>query len=179
MMSTAHNDLNTMPKPWREQRDKDGRRIAVVFESSKVQPGAPPGECWLVALDGSAYSMHALAMAIRLATESDVHVLDLIYVHPWLSKEAAEIELPLRGWAVTSDARAILDAREFGWRLHVLMGKPAPHIVGLADTLGSRGIVIGARGLTVTESLLLGSVAQRVIRAATRAVLVVRAPAAP
>ena len=56
------------------------------------------------------------------------------------------------------------------------MGEPAHSIVTLAKLLNSRGIVIGARGLSATEGLLLGSVAQQVIHAAQAAVLVVRTP---
>ena len=172
-------DPYTVPQPCREQRDADGRRIAVTFESHEGQRTAPAGEGWLVALDGSGHALHALAMAMRLSIESGARVLDLVNVQPWLSKEAAETELPQRGWAVCVEACALLDAHGLGWRLHVLMGEPAARIVEQADLLASRGIVIGARGLTATETLLLGSIAQQVIHAARGAVLVVRAPIPP
>ena len=58
------------------------------------------------------------------------------------------------------------------------MGEPAPCLVELIGSLGSRGIVVGARGLSAVEGLLLGSVAQQIIHKAQGAVLVVRAPAA-
>ena len=170
---------HTVPQPCREQRDADGRRISVTFESHEVQRPEPAGEGWLAALDGSGHALHALAMAMRLSIESGARVLDLVNVQPWLSKEAAEAGLPQRGWEVCVDACAMLDANGLGWRLHVLMGEPAARIVELADCLGSRGIVIGARGLTATETLLLGSVAQQVIHAARGALLVVRAPRPP
>ena len=172
-------DPYTVPQPCREQRDADGRRISVTFESRPGQPAVPAGDCWLVALDGSRHSLHALAQAMRLATKSGVPALDLVNVQPWLSKEAAEAELLRRGWAACVDACAMLDANRIGWRLHVLMGEPAARIVQLAETLGSCGIVIGARGLTATENLLLGSVARQVIHTVRGAVLVVRGPATP
>jgi len=165
------------PATFSEQRDEHGRRVTLSFESGTARPAAPPAGCWLVALDGSGYSLHALAAAMRLATESGVNTLDLATVHHWLSTEAAETELALRGWAATAAARAQLDAGGFGWRLHVLMGEPAVRIVELAGSLGSRGIVIGARGLSAVNSLLLGSVAQKVIHTTRAPVLVVRAPA--
>ena len=170
---------NTVPQPWREQRDADGRRISVTFESHEVQRTEPDGDGWLVALDGSGHALHALALAMRLSMESGARVLDLVNVQPWLSKEAAEAGLPQRGWAACADACAMLDANVLGWRLHVLMGEPAARIVEQAESLRSRGIVIGARGLTAIETLLLGSVAQQVIHAARGAVLVVRAPIPP
>ena len=92
------------------------------------------------------------------------------------SQRTVQGELALRGWATTAEARAQLDARGFGWRLHALMGEPAVRIVEQAERLDSLGIVIGARGLTATKALLLGSVAQQVIHTARGAVLVVRAP---
>ncbi len=171
--SAAH----AMPALWREQRDEDGRRVSVSFESQRVAPTQPAADGWLVALDGSSHSMHALTTAIGLASDSGTRMIDLVNVQPWLSKEAADAELARRGWAVGADACALLDATRLGWRLHVLMGEPAARIVEQAQALGSRVIVIGARGLTATESLLLGSVAQQVIHTAQGAVLVVRASA--
>ena len=147
--------------------------------SSPVRSAAPADDRWLVALDGSRHAIQALASAIRLANESGVREIDLVNVQPWLSKEAAEVELARRGYAAAQDACALLDAHGLRWRLHVLMGEPAARIVELAGTLGSRGIVIGARGLSATQALLLGSVAQEVIHTAGEAVLVVRAVRAP
>ena len=168
-----------MPTPVKSQRDDQGRLIALVFESSPSPVTGPTAERWLVAVDGSSHSIHALKNAARLATESGVRTLDLVNVQPWFSKEAAETELPRRGWAATADARALLDAQGFGWQLHVWMGVPAERISELAQALNSRGIAIGARGLTLDTQLLLGSVAQDVIHTAPCAVLVVRATEAP
>lgn len=172
-------DPDTALVPCREQRDADGRRILVTFESKRLPSNLPAGDGWLVALDGSGHALNALALAMRLVIESGARVLDMVNVQPWLSKEAAETELGQRGLAVAAEACAMLDANELGWRLHVLMGEPAACIVEQAESLRSRGIVIGARGLTATETLLLGSVAQQVIHAARGAVLVVRTPIPP
>lgn len=54
------------------------------------------------------------------------------------------------------------------------MGDAAEGIVALARELGSRGIAIGSRGLTAAESLLLGSVAYKVVHLSAVPVLVVR-----
>lgn len=170
----ASRETGIAPQPCREQRDADGRLVSVTFQSQAVQRPDKAGDDWLVALDGSEHALQALRAAMRLCTESGARVLDLVNVQPWMSREASEAELPRRGWAAAAKACAILDAHELGWRLHVLMGDPATGIVEQARSLGSRGIVIGARGLSATASLLLGSVAQRVIYSAGRSVLVVR-----
>lgn len=172
-------DADTGALPTGERRDEHGRRIALTFDSTLVRPIAPPTECWCVAIDGSRHSMDALSQAMQLAAESGVRTLDLGAVHHWLSSEAAETELACRGLATSADARALLDKSGFAWRLHVLMGEPAPRLVELIQALGSRGIVVGARGLSAVEGLLLGSVVQHIIHNAQGAVLVVRAPAAP
>lgn len=165
-----------MPQVCGEQHDADGRRIAVTLESAKDSSATLDGPIWLVALDGSVNALHALQEAMRLATESGVFMLDLVNVQPWLSKEAAESDLPRRGWEAAVNACAILDSYQIKWRLHVLMGQPAKRIVELGEKLASRGTVIGARGLTLVETVLLGSVALQVIQTVRGAVLVVRAP---
>ena len=167
-------EFGAVPKPVSEERDDIGRLIAATFEIGPPAPDAGSGNRWLVAVDGSDHSLRAVAQAARLASEPRERAgIDLINVQPWLSKEAAETELPQRGWAATARARALLDAAGVSWRVHVVMGEAAPHIVRLADALGSRGIIMGSHGLTA-QTLLLGSVAYKVIHMATVPVLVVR-----
>lgn len=165
---------DSAPQPYHRQRDADGRLVAVTFRSQATSCPDTPDDDWLVALDGSEHALRALSAAMRLSMESGKRVLDLVNVQPWLSREAAESELPRRGWAAARQACARLDEGALGWRLHVLMGEPAAGIVEQARRLGSRGVVVGARGLSATASLLLGSVAQQVIYSAARSVLVVR-----
>ncbi|MDO8279031.1 MAG: universal stress protein [Burkholderiaceae bacterium] len=54
------------------------------------------------------------------------------------------------------------------------MGEAAEEIVALAQQLGSRGIALGSRGLTATESLFLGSIAYKVVPLAKVPVLIGR-----
>lgn len=156
-----------------ERRDDLGRLVAVSWHGDGSGEVSGPAR-WLVAVDGSACSLRAVSMAAGLVTPEPGAGVDLVHVQPWLNKEAAETELPRRGWQATAQARQLLDAASVPWRLHVLMGEGAPEIASLADALGSRGIAIGSRGLTATESLLLGSVAYRVVHLARQPVLIVR-----
>jgi len=170
---TPATNSGAVPTPVSEERDNIGRLIAATFETGRLQPDAGSG--WLVAVDGSDHSLRAVAQAARLVSESRERAsIDLVNVQPWLGKEAAETELPRRGWAATAPARALLDAAGMPWRVHAVMGEAAPQIVRLAEALGSRGILIGARGLTSAEALLLGSVTYKVIHTATVSVLVTR-----
>ena len=159
-------------------RDSDGRLIGLTLTSTPLPVTVPSSSCWLVALDGSDHALQALTQAMRLAKESGVPALDLVSAQPWLSTEASEIHLADYGWSVAQAACAVLDANGIGWRLHVRMGPAAEGIVQQAAALGSKGIVIGARGLNSAENLLLGSVAQSVIQAAHGMVLVVRSNSA-
>ena len=164
---------DTVPVPALERRDDMGRLIAVSFHGAGATDDSGSAR-WLVAVDGSACSLRAVAMVAGLAAPEQGAGVDLVHVQPWLNKEAAETELPRRGWAASAQARQLLDAASVPWRVHVVMGVGAPEITNLADALGSRGIAIGSRGLTATASLLLGSVAYQVVHLARLPVLIVR-----
>ena len=94
-------------------------------------------------------------------------------MQPWLSKEAAGAELAHRALEATAQARALLDTKGLPWRLHVAMGDPAERILEEAVRLNAIGIVIGNRGLNTVESLLLVSVAHKVMHLARLPVMVV------
>ena len=165
--------LGVMPAPAFERRDDMGRLVAVTWNGAGVSDDTGSAR-WLVAVDGSACSLRAVAMAAGLVALEQGAAVDLVHVHPWLNKEAAETELARRGWVATALARQRLDAASVRWRLHVVMGEGAPEIAGLADALGSCGIALGSHGLTAAESVLLGSVTYKVVHQAKAPVLIVR-----
>ena len=168
-------DPGVVPTLVSEERDDMGRLVAATFETGPAYSNGASDHGWLVAVDDSDHSLRAVAQAALLACELRERAgMDLINVQPWLGKEAAETQLPQRGWAATTRARALLDAAGVPWRLHVVMGEAAPQIVRVAEAQGSRGIIIGAHGQTAAQSLLLGSVAYKVVHSATVSVLVAR-----
>ena len=162
-----------MPVPVFEQRDDIGRVVSVTWQGMDAVE-ATRSDRWLVAVDGSAGSLRAVEMVASMAAVEQGAGVDLVHVQSWLNKEAAETELARRGWAATAQARQALDAAGVSWRLMSLRGEEAPEIVHLAEALGSRGIAIGSRGLTAAESVLLGSVAYKVVHLAKSSVLLVR-----
>ena len=166
----------TMPAPAIERRDDIGRLVTVTWDPSGRR-AARGNNSWLVAVDGSECSLRAVAMAARLAELGHDGEVDIVHVQPWLMKEAAEAELARRGWAATAQARQMLDATSVRWRLHVEMGEAASQIVALAEApglAGINGIVIGSRGRSMAESLMLGSVADEVVHQAKVPVMIVR-----
>lgn len=162
-----------VPLPVRSTHDEHGRLVAASW-GSVPEGGAGQGSTWLVAVDGSEGALRAADMAARLVAAEAFAGVDLVHVLPWLTKEAAQAELPRRGWQASATARALMDEAGVSWRLHVRMGEPAEQIVALSQELGSRGIAVGSHGLGATESLLLGSVADKLVHLGTVPVLVVR-----
>lgn len=165
---------NALPSPVLERRDDIGRLVAATWHGVGAGADSAAAARWLVAIDGSDCSLRTLATAVDLVMLGNDREIDLVNVQPWLVKEAAETELPRRGWAATAQARGLLDAASIRWRLNVVLGEAAPGIIGMADALSSRAIAIGSHGLTATESLLLGSVAYKVLQLAKLPVLIVR-----
>ena len=163
-----------IPAPDRTARDELGRLVAASWGAQPDNHTGRASRRWLVAVDGSEGSLRAAAMAARLIAAQARAEVDLVHVHPWLVKEAAEVELARRGWHATAAARALMDEAGIAWRLHVRMGEAAEEIVALAQELGSQGIAIGSHGLTATESLFLGSVAYKVVHLGKVPVLIVR-----
>jgi nucleotide-binding universal stress UspA family protein len=153
-------------------RDSDGRLVSLSIDCEK--PISMVGDnIWLVAIDGSSHSLCAATQAVYFGLMKNCSI-HLINVQSWLSKEAAESELRQRGWDATTKARELLDENGIPWRLHIVMGEPVESIIALSERLGCRGIIIGSKGLTSTEALLLGSVAYQTIHNSKVSVLVAR-----
>ena len=134
----------------------------------------------LVALDGSEYSRHALPAAIEVAKRFDSEVF-VLHVHEEGRGRASSNPLETADDAARLVADAVQAVRGAGvpGRGHVsdLFGEHVGNgIVETASAQGSDLIVMGSRGLSGVESLVLGSVTQKVMHQAHTAVLVVRAP---
>lgn len=151
-----------LPAPASCQHDADGRLVGLVFDSAPPLPAHVTNR-WLVAVDSSDSALRAVAHAAGQGGAMTACVLHLVNVQPWFSVEAVEAELAQRAWLATARARALLDANSQPWRLHVVMGEAAEQIIALTERLDCSGIVIGSRGLSVTESLLLGSVTYKLM----------------
>lgn len=154
------------------RRDADGRLVRLELAGSSGK-GEAAGPAWLIAIDGSTQANRAVAEALRLAAEMTSCTLHLVHVEHWMSKEAAETELLVRGERACRDAIHQLEAAGHHWRLHLALGQAAETIVAIASELGCRGIMLGSRGLGAPSSLLLGSVSSNVIRHSPVPVLVV------
>ncbi|NMB79738.1 MAG: universal stress protein [Methanomicrobiales archaeon] len=134
----------------------------------------------LVATDGSDRNRAAVDEALRLGREcgSEVHAIFVI--------ESSTIESAVSG-GVTGDALALMQSeaatalarvktKAEGVKLEtvILEGKPAAGILDYAKEQNVDLIVVGTQGKKGIERLLLGSVAENIIRSAPCRVLVVK-----
>jgi nucleotide-binding universal stress UspA family protein len=130
----------------------------------------------LVAVDGSEPSLHALQEAFKLSTSW----VTVVAVSPFYEGDLRLLGVPrsdrlIREPCDTALARAQELAEEAGALIRPLCehGVPDERIVKLAE-LGSRDlIVMGAKGHSVLENLLVGSVTRRVIGFTSKDILVV------
>ncbi|WP_322025536.1 universal stress protein [Burkholderia sp. BCC1977] len=152
----------------------------------------------LVALDGSDTSSRALDAALTLASETGarltpVYVVDFLVpaydpygYDPSILVDAFREE----GLRVTEDAARRMKARDVAGTPQISNVAPAgedvaQRIVGFAGEIGADLIVIGTHGRRGFRRLVLGSVAERVLRHATCPVLMIpasgasKAPAEP
>lgn len=140
----------------------------------------------VVAFDFSNSSRDALARALSLAARAPFHVLHIVCV---IEPHAGVPAVALTGkvdfayaekvQAAIADIvgqelrRAKTDDRVHFF-VHARIGKAADEILMAAREVGADLIIIGTKGLTGVERLVLGSVAEKVVREAGCAVEVAR-----
>ena len=140
----------------------------------------------LVPVDFSAYSERALEYAIGLAGRlgASLHLLHVVEDPIATGFWGGEMVIPnlteLREELVHGAERQLVSSREAAERAGVSVvstvqvGLPAITIVDHAKSLGVDLIVMGTHGRTGMAHLLMGSVAERVLRASTTPLLIVR-----
>jgi nucleotide-binding universal stress UspA family protein len=143
----------------------------------------------ILATDGSDHAAAALALAERLPLPTAAHVTAVSVVRPYaplptmmpvdamtLEPAVLEVREQQQQEAQTFAAGAAARLREGGRAAAeaVALGDPAEEIALLAESAGADLIIAGARGVSAIESLLLGSVADRLLTRAHCSVLIAR-----
>jgi nucleotide-binding universal stress UspA family protein len=134
----------------------------------------------LVAIDASDYSRQALPAALEVAKKFDGEVFVLhVSEHDRGRAAAFTMESPAEATRLVADA--VKAARDAGLtaagEVHDrAVGHVAVDVVETARTTRSDLIVMGTRGLSDVQGLLLGSVTHKVMQLAHTAVLVIGAP---
>lgn len=136
-------------------------------------------ECIVYATDGSDHARKALVYARDLAK---LHNAKLFVVHVYsrvsdfLDYKEYDTILGHRiaaGDKIIEEAGKELEVAGLKFQTELLEGPVAEAIMNVAETRDADLIVLGARGMSSLEGLLLGSVSQKVIHHATCPVLVV------
>lgn len=128
----------------------------------------------VIAVDGSENSLEAVRYGAKLATANSDIRLHLLNVQPPLPSAASSFVTQdvvrsfhqEEGDKCLKPARALLDEMKLGYESHVAVGNSAEAIVAYSREKNCASIVMGTRGLSALPSLLLGSVATRVLHLA-------------
>ncbi len=132
----------------------------------------------LVPVDFSEQSINAIAEAIELA--GDAKKIHLLHVLPPLESISPGVV-----WGDVSDATREKSVREYsktflkehgfeGATFEIRLGQPGPEIARLAREINADVVVVSSHGYHGVKRLLLGSVAEAVIRHVDCPVLVLR-----
>jgi nucleotide-binding universal stress UspA family protein len=137
----------------------------------------------VVGVDGTADSLAALGSAADLAEESGASLV-VLHVRHDSGIAAGSLEagaeatmsaaLDQAAKASRERASAVLSGRTVHWRFDVAFGAPATELIAAARDHRARAIVVGGRSHGVIGGLVVGSVAQKLVRHSPVSVLVVR-----
>ena len=138
----------------------------------------------LVPMDGSSAAMRALKQAVALARLSPGASIHLVHAHEeplvygeiavYVPREKMESLQRQHSEALLAPAEAELKAAGVACTKDVLSGSIGQVIAAHAERLGCELIVMGRHGKTALGDLLVGSVAQKVLRATKLPVMLVR-----
>jgi len=136
----------------------------------------------LVPTDGSTEVERAVAHAARLASAHDADVVGVYVVNTTsygglpmeTSIEGITEVLEEEGTAALDRVEEVLADCDVGLDRRIVRGTPSKEIVRTADDVGADLIVMGTHGRGGIDRLLLGSVAERVVRSSQVPVLTVR-----
>jgi nucleotide-binding universal stress UspA family protein len=137
----------------------------------------------LIPLDGSESSLrsidHLIGSLAWYKPPVEIHLLNVqhpLHGEVGMFLDSGQIRDFHReeGLKALEQARQKLDAAGVAYQFHIGVGDPAEVIVQYAREKGCGEIVMGARGLGSLASLLLGSVASKVIQLSEVPVLLVK-----
>ncbi len=136
----------------------------------------------LVPVDGSDHSDRAVAHAIEMFKLGQAKELHLLNVQPPLSGQVvAFIDKPTRddyhreeADKALDSARKLLAGAGVPFKEHISVGQPGAAILAFAKRLNCGQIVMGTHGKGAAMQLVLGSVAQDVVRESKVPVTVIK-----
>lgn len=136
----------------------------------------------VVGVDGSENAYRALDSALSLAEKfsSEVYVLFVVHIpasaYSYDAFGSLEVfnRLEQEGRQVLAKCEEVARGRGMTVHTELSSGDPAQRIIEFASACGAELIIVGSRGMGRLERLLMGSVAERVVRFAKSPVLIVK-----
>lgn len=138
----------------------------------------------LIPVDGSDYALYAVDYVIKnvASLKEPPHVLLLNVqwnvaagnVKLFINQQTINDYYREQGMAALQSARAALDAAALPYQYHISVGTPAEAIAQYAHEQGADQIVMGRQGQGGLQSLLLGSVVNKVLHLASCPVVLVK-----
>lgn len=136
----------------------------------------------LLPVDGSEFSDHATRYVIDHAKQHGSPEIHLLNVEPapdksqthGMAQDAIEAQLHATANRAMQSAHHMLKEAGLPHHVHIELGEAAETIVAMASKLNCDTIVMSTRGLGAIAGMLLGSVAQEVLRRSAVPVLCVK-----
>jgi nucleotide-binding universal stress UspA family protein len=127
----------------------------------------------LVPYDGSAPAQKAVEHAVTTAGEEEIVLLRVVEVADGMIDAGFDIvQEKLRAvrdeesGELTDETRELLETEDVTFQIETAVGKPAREIVSFAEDNDVSQIVVGSHGRDRISRVLLGSVAEKVVRRA-------------
>jgi nucleotide-binding universal stress UspA family protein len=134
---------------------------------------------FLVAIDGSRGANRATEYVVWRACDlrpCEVHLVMVRHARIQELLTAAQRDVLMTAALETEDSRRLLDRAGLAYDVHMALGDPAREIIALAKTLACDEVVVGTRGMSPIDNLLLGSIAYKIAHASPVPVSVVPDP---
>lgn len=137
----------------------------------------------IVAVDGSESSMRAVTHAAKLAAhgaaDTQIHLVNVQHpmhgsVSTFISGTQIQDLHQEEGMKALAQARSYLDTQNVPYEYHVFVGDPAETVSQYAAESSCDQIIVGTRGMSNLSSMLVGSVANKIIQQANVPVTLVK-----
>ncbi len=134
----------------------------------------------MLAADGSENSIRAAREAARLANCSDDCAITIVFVVDFdKSKESvlhaeSKDSLDLTRRKQLKPVEMVLREYDVPYNVQILHGEPAPALIDYAHSESFDLVVIGSRGLSAFQEMILGSVSHKVMKRLRCPVLLVK-----
>jgi nucleotide-binding universal stress UspA family protein len=136
----------------------------------------------LIALDGSSNSMKALAQGKKIAAAFDANIILIYAVDTPIRTDLMErmyletLEKASKEYGQKVIDKALEELKDFSGKASgfVKVGNPAEIIINTASEENAELIVMGSRGLSGIERLMIGSISNKVLNNTDISVLIVK-----